>query len=257
MIHQVTDMSGVAPLFDSWGPRLVTLIWSCLQGCSGTAWADDAAQPQSARIDNCGFVFLAGVPTAELLETVQVGQVLVPQNEAWAAAIEDFFGGRAEREIRYATEKEPEAFDKAQLERFAATLPEGYGLTAIDEALFDRLRGEEWSADLVAAFPDFAAFSANGLGIAAVKDGVPAAGAGTYCFYRGGIEIEIDTRQDARRQGLARACGAALMLECLARRLYPSWDAHNEASLALAKQLGYRSAGEYEVWSVTRAASKR
>ena len=50
--------------------------------------------------------------------------------------------------------------------------------------------------------------------------------ASSYTVYRGGIEIEIDTHPDHRRRGLARACGAALMLECLKRGLY-SWDAQN------------------------------
>ena len=31
-----------------------------------------------------------------------------------------------------------------------------------------------------------------------------------------------------RNRGLASACGAALILECLERGLYPSWDAHTE-----------------------------
>ncbi len=39
--------------------------------------------------------------------------------------------------------------------------------------------------------------------------------------------------------GLAYACGARLILECLARGIYPSWDAHNLESAALAEKLGY------------------
>ena len=38
----------------------------------------------------------------------------------------------------------------------------------------------------------------------------------------------------------APACGAALVLTCLARGLYPSWDAANRESVALAEKLGYR-----------------
>lgn len=70
--------------------------------------------------------------------------------------------------------------------------------------------------------------------------GTPVAGASSYTVYRGGIEIEIDTRVDFRRQGLATACGARLILDCLDCGLYPSWDAHSRASLALSKKLGYK-----------------
>ena len=38
------------------------------------------------------------------------------------------------------------------------------------------------------------------------------AGASSYTVYDGGIEIEIDTRPDVRRLGLALACGARLIL---------------------------------------------
>ena len=40
-------------------------------------------------------------------------------------------------------------------------------------------------------------------------------------------------------------CGAALILKCLERGLYPSWDAHNKESLALAQKLGYIFDREY------------
>ena len=43
-------------------------------------------------------------------------------------------------------------------------------------------------------------------------------------------------------------CGAALILECLERGLYPSWDAHDTVSLALAEQLGYQPAGPYRTF---------
>jgi GNAT superfamily N-acetyltransferase len=77
------------------------------------------------------------------------------------------------------------------------------------------------------------------------------AGASSYTRYQDGIEIEIDTREDYRRKGLAYVCGARLILECLERNLYPSWDAHNRWSVALAEKLGYHFDHEYtafEIW---------
>ena len=66
-----------------------------------------------------------------------------------------------------------------------------------------------------------------------------AAGASSYTWYRGGIEIEIDTKAEYRRQGLALCCASALLLHCLERGLYPSWDAATPISVALAEKLGY------------------
>ena len=81
--------------------------------------------------------------------------------------------------------------------------------------------------------------------MAVLRDETLVAGASSYATFEGGIEIEIDTRPEERRKGLARACGAALILECLDRGLYPSWDAHDTVSLALAEQLGYRADRPY------------
>ena len=77
------------------------------------------------------------------------------------------------------------------------------------------------------------------------------AGASSYSGYQGGIEIEIDTKEAYRRQGMAYACGARLILECLERGWYPSWDAQNLWSVALAQKLGYHFEHEYtayEIW---------
>ena len=80
------------------------------------------------------------------------------------------------------------------------------------------------------------------------------AGASGYSVYDGGIEIEIDTREDCRRQGLATACAARLILECLRRGLYPSWDAAHLHSLRLAEKLGYRFARAYACYELGEAA---
>ena len=76
-------------------------------------------------------------------------------------------------------------------------------------------------------------------------------GASSYSRYLEGIEVEIDTKEPYRRQGLAYACGAKLILECQKRGLYPSWDAHNMGSAALAEKLGYHISHAYtavEIW---------
>ena len=62
----------------------------------------------------------------------------------------------------------------------------------------------------------------------------------------------LSTHPDFRRQGLAAACGAKLILECLERELYPGWDAHDRRSLALAQKLGYQLERSYSAYWVER-----
>ncbi len=58
----------------------------------------------------------------------------------------------------------------------------------------------------------------------------------------------MDTHPACRGQGLATAASAALLLACLDRGLYPSWDAHTRQSLALAEKLGYRYSHAYPAY---------
>ena len=213
------------------------MVWSCLQGVMGRAmWNEGVTAGLIASGDFC---FLAGEPDRALLARA-AGPILAPRTPDWHPLIEAYFGPRAIPETRYAIKKEPGIFDRRRLEALAAALPAGYELRLIDEAMVPVLLAQAWSRDLCAAFDSPADCCRRGVGVAALYEGVPVAGAGSYCVYRGGIEVEIDTRPDHRRRGLATACGARLILECLDRGLYPSWDAIDLRSAALAEKLGYR-----------------
>ena len=238
----MTDLERIAPFFDGWEE---TMIWSCLQGVMGRAEANEDCT--AGMIVSQDFTFLSGKPDIGLLERAP-GPILVPRSESWEWLIELFFGEKAVKETRYAIKKEPEAFDRKRLEGFVAALPEGYELRLINEELVPVLLAQAWSRDFCAAFDSPADCCARGVGVVALHGGVPVAGAGSYCVYRGGIEIEIDTRADHRQKGLATACGARLILECLDRGLYPSWDAIDLRSVSLAEKLGYRRGEPYTVY---------
>ncbi len=243
----MTDWERLTALFDGWEE---TMVWSCLQGVMGRAmWNKGVTAGLIASGDFC---FLAGEPDRALLARA-AGPILAPRTPDWHPLIEAYFGPRAIPETRYAIKKEPGIFDRRRLEALAAALPAGYELRLIDEAMVPVLLAQAWSRDLCAAFDSPADCCRRGVGVAALYEGVPVAGAGSYCVYRGGIEVEIDTRPDHRRRGLATACGARLILECLDRGLYPSWDAIDLRSAALAEKLGYRRGDPYPVYWIGEA----
>ena len=119
-----------------------------------------------------------------------------------------------------------------------------------DKELFYRCKEIGWCNDWVAQFADYNMYETYGLGAIILKDGEPVSGASSYTSYHGGIEIEIDTKEEYRRKGLAYICGAKLILECLERGWYPSWDAQNKWSVALAEKLGYHFDHEYVAYEV-------
>ena len=255
-----------AALFEGWQE---TMIWSALQNIQGRVFGSagenlSLAAAQGENLSSAAavlgdFCFLAGKPDKGLVEFAAGLEgypfsmcILVPQNEGWEKAIEEHLGDRARKITRYATKKNPKVFERSRLAAMAANIPEGYRLKFFDEPLYRQALSEEWSLSLAAQFEDYPAFARLGIGIAAVDagSGSLAAGAASYSRYDSGIEIEIDTHPNHRMQGLARCCGARLILECLDRGLYPSWDAHNPESLHLAERFGYEPAGTYTAYEV-------
>lgn len=247
MIYEITNGSCVSSLFDRWEE---TMIWSCLQGIMGNLYADDWHTPTAAMAMLGDFAFFAGKPNAELISFKPDRCrrnliIMVPQNEEWQRIILQIYGKRATAVSRYATRKEPQIFDTKKLEEIVTSLPKEYQLSMIDEPLYQMCKAEAWSADLVSQFPDYASYRKLGLGAVICQNHTILSGASSYSRYCSGIEIEIDTREGCRRRGLARVCGAKLILACLQRHLYPSWDAQNKGSVALAEKLGYHYSHTY------------
>ena len=176
--------------------------------------------------------------------------IIVPQSRLWENLIEEYYKERAKKIVRYAIKKEPDVFDCEKLQAIVDKLPDGYHLKMIDEKLFWQCREIEWCRDWVWQYDDYARYQKYGLGAIILKDEEPVSGASSYSSYIGGIEIEIDKRKDYRRRGLAYISGAKLILECLKRGWYPSWDAQNRWSVALAEKLGYHFDYEYVAYEV-------
>ncbi|MDE7299703.1 MAG: GNAT family N-acetyltransferase [Lachnospiraceae bacterium] len=252
MIYQTGSSPEIEALFDGWED---TMIYSCLQGVMGQIYTDSLTRPEAAMAILGDFCFFAGRPERELVLSVfevcgRDFMILTPRTGEWEKLIEECYGECAERVVRYAIKKEPEVFDAVRLRRLAAALPDGYAMRRMDEELFLQCRQLAWCRDWVSQYPDYAAYRRHGLGVVILKGDEPVSGASSYSGYNGGIEIEIDTREDHRRRGLACACGAELILECLERGLYPSWDAQNRWSVALAEKLGYHFDREYTAYEV-------
>lgn len=252
LVYKMNDTKMVEDLFDNWQE---TIIWSCLQNVMGAIYSDNLEKPLSAMAILGDFCFYAGVPKEELIlykpeECKQDFIIMVPQNEDWADLIVKSYGDKAKRVIRYAIKKESNVFDKDKLQKVVDTLEPEYSLQMINEEIYNMCRSMEWSKDLVAQYKDYEMYKRLGLGVVIIKDGTLVSGASSYSSYRDGIEIEIDTKEEYRRKGLAYVCGAKLILECLERNLYPSWDAHNKGSVALAEKLGYHFDHEYIVYEI-------
>ncbi len=141
-------------------------------------------------------------------------------------------------------------------------LPKEYEMRLIDQELFEICRDTQWSKDLTANYESYSQYKEYGLGVCILTGGEVVAGISSYSGYgrrsdenlgcHGGIEIEVVTREDYRRKGLAYIGAARLLLECDKRGLYPNWDAANKMSVGLAEKLGYHFSHEYVVYKVKK-----
>lgn len=254
MIFKIDDTQKAGELFGDW-PE--TIIWSCLQNVMGDIYADDPEHPNSAMAVLGDFCFFSGQPNRELVlykpeDCRSHFIIMIPQNDGWGRLITACYQDKAKKVKRYAMKKEPlTSFDKSYLQTAAASLKPGYSMRMIDEAGYHVCKSSRWSRDLVSQYVDYDTYKRLGLGVVITKGTQLVAGASAYSRYENGIEVEIDTNEEYRRKGLAYACGARLILECLQRGLYPSWDAQNLWSVALAEKLGYHydyTYPAYEIW---------
>jgi len=252
MIVKINDTKTVEKLFGNWEE---TLIWSCLQKIMGDMYADDLEEPQSAMAILGDFCFFAGLPNEELVLYKSEGcmqnfMIMIPQNTQWAELIKYNYGDKAKKVTRYSIKKEKGIFDKHKLQSIVGSLSPQYSIKMIDKDIFDLCKENDWSKDLVSQYVDFEMYKNLGIGVAILNKGTLVSGASSYSRYQEGIEIEIDTKEEFRRQGLACVCGAKLILECLELDLYPSWDAQNKWSVALAEKLGYHYDHEYFAYEI-------
>lgn len=242
----------IADLFQDWNE---TMIQTYLQGYMGEAWADRVANPQSAQIVVGDFCFYGGFPDRELVEHIPSDFVsddflMIAQSLQWEKMIEQVYGEKAEKIPRYAIKKDT-VFNKEKLQAYIDSLSSDYEIHKIDRVLFSLILEENWSKDLCSNFISYEQYENWGIGYVVLYQGKIVCGASSYTIYDKGIEIEIDTKEKFRRKGLALACASKLILSCLEKGLYPSWDAANLHSVALSEKLGYVFEKEYNCYAVS------
>lgn len=244
MINKLTTTT----LFDGWKE---TMIYSCLDGTMGEIYGNELSV--AAYLGD--FIFFAGKPCTEIVKFRpdwfrKDYAIMTSYSEDWHEVIESVYQKEAQKSERYAMKKENDIFDRDYLEKIVNSLNPIYEIRMINGAIYKMCQKIPFLKDLVAQYPTYEKYVECGLGCVICLENKIVSGASSYSSYQGGIEIEIDTDLDYRRQGLALVCGAKLILECLNRGLYPSWDAANKGSVALAEKLGYHFDYAYPIYEI-------
>ena len=130
-------------------------------------------------------------------------------------------------------------------------IPEGYRLARMDEAAFEQhpfSHGEN--------YPCWEVFQAEGSG-AVVYDGDEiVAAASSFLSLEGEIELDVSTRETHREKGLATACMALKLRDCMERGITVHWDAQNDVSRHLAEKFGFETETAYSVYWLPQAENR-
>lgn len=216
----------IAPLFEGIQDSMVI---ACLQGIMGQAYVARETEPKAALIVSGEYSFFGGDPTSP--DARELVQNLFQVNESDRTVV---------------------IFNDQLLQRYMDAIPEGYQLAPFDEDLYHQAMAEDWSREFCEVFPSAEEYLNKGFGFGILKEGRLISGASTMTVYHGGIEIQVATRESYGGKGLAMACSAALIRECVRRGIRPCWDAANLTSKHMALNLGYEYRGEYLTIQMSR-----
>ena len=228
-----------------------------LEGTMGRAIADDAGDPRVAvlEVPNLKLSIVGGDashPAArEYIEQLPKMTGLFFGSEGWEELAQDIHRGKLIEMPRYTFTSE--ALDITHLREHVSRIPGGYRLVQMDLDLAQRL-GEEksrFAEDHMVNFDSPEDFIARGFGFCLLHGDQIASVATTFAVCHKGIEIQINTREQHQRKGLATVVAAHLIMHSLEKGLDPNWDAANESSVGLAAKLGYTPQGTYPMMFYT------
>ncbi len=255
MIYRITDNKLIEHITSDWDNNFVEIG---LEGRIGEIYANSDVAPTAVMFRTNEIILFGGEPDRELVSfvppTYKTHFALMSaknDDEAWYGLIEEVYGDKATRITRYATAVDSfDDFNMEELHKAAATLPDGYETVPMDEKLYYICKNDPDFSDFVAQYPTWEDYRDHGMGFICLYHGEPASGISSFADYEGTIELELATKPAHRRRGLAAAVSARIVLECISRGLYPSWDAANVASLNLSYKFGYRLDHEYTAYEI-------
>jgi RimJ/RimL family protein N-acetyltransferase len=248
-MHDILADSGVAALFDDDLPDRPVLQAALAGRAPARAVADSPKNPGWCVVKlaawNCAFI--GGEPgRAEMIAALErlrqgrlIGLVAWPGNAAYLASLalptiavpRLEFSGPDVRSDRF--------------QQWLSAVPSPCRVAPLDDAWFER---SLWREDYLASHGSAAVFLASAMGFCLVRDGEIISEA-TATFVAGGqAEIGAITAEACGGRGYAPIMAAHLIRACEHQGLETLWscDREHQASVAVARKLGYVRVREYE-----------
>ncbi|MBC8107100.1 MAG: GNAT family N-acetyltransferase [Anaerolineae bacterium] len=223
-----------------------TVVNAVLLEGMGRALVEDVECPRVglAKLD---FTFVAGDPTGEAARSCVEHATfdLIPCDEQWKELLHAVHGPNLRTHERIAFRSS--RFDREALTQVVKRLPPEFTIVRVDPSNVDAF--STLGPALVGNFDSTESYLAKGLGFGIWREGRFVSAVSSFCVAGDELEVEIQTRPEFRRGGLATISAAQLILHCLDHGLTPHWDAHNTMSADLARKLGFCDELAYETYS--------
>lgn len=228
------------------------------EGRIGRVWVPELYNPSYCLIRLGDFLYLFGIcPKGEqamelkeqLYKQCDCG-FITPSDERWAEWLQESFAGEYRIMSRYIMRRDRNHFSEDVLKTYIKELPSGIRIHKMDKRLYHLALKEYWSRNFCSNFEKPEDFEQDGLGFAAFDGRCMVSGCSACGISQGMITVEVATKKEYRRQGIALACSASFVLHCLEQGIYPCWGAQNLPSASLAEKLGYIFEKEYQVYKL-------
>lgn len=238
-------------------PRVDLSIDCVLEAQMGRALVDDLGRPTAFKIEVGPFAYFAGDAAGPgghgLLASLGYYALLMPSAPGWIESARERYGPRLNGMDRYSFSGE--GLSAGHLARLLQESRAAGDVRRMDLDFAEKLWGQDHFVDL-STFTSAGDFIERGIGFYVERQGRVAGAAYSSLVCSRGIEVSLYVTEDHRRQGLATALSASLLLWCLAHHAVANWDAANPPSCHLAEKLGYRPLGTYRAFYLLPAGDR-
>lgn len=227
---------------------------SAIQGYMGEVYVNKLESPDFAMIFLGRFCFIDGNPNNEdaesALKNIDNYYKIIIANDNWFNLIEKVYKNNYEIDLRYSMKKDTN-FDKERLVKLSKTLDNHYEIKPIEGKIYQKVLETDSFSTNISMSENYEKYGFGYCAIEKSSDKIVAV-ITTQAVYDNSREMNIKIEEEHRRKGIGTAISAIMILECLNRNIYPSWDAANLNSLRLSEKLGYELDSEYRIYEINR-----
>lgn len=102
-------------------------------------------------------------------------------------------------------------------------------------------------------YSSFEEFQKTGSGAVVIYKDEIVCSASSFLSYGGEIELDVSTKTEFRKKGLATVCVNSMLKDCLQKDFTVHWDAQNLESKQLAQKFGFELKNKYNVYVIKGA----